>query len=438
MGRSLDALLWHQCFLREAGEGEIADTSDVPAWAKEKLQDSCVLPNGLPGQYLLTEQNLRTFGVEPNEERIRFSYPALKLGGLGRFTGFYRDRLLSEDPKYLAPPRSRPRLYVPQMRLPDGMKTNLREGCTRSVRRLVNTPDYPMILVEGELKALAAMNTVGLSMLVVGVGGAWSWSYRGVLLKDFDRVALKDREVYIVFDSDAAEKEQVAEARARLAVVLQRRGANVKIVDLPMAIGGAKVGFDDWVQMAGGTLLAKLELLLGGARDPDPQDEKYALLSEPWVTRVIRKIDPKARPRATDWRARCPSCGGNGNVSIFPARDTERLMVHCFAGCDWKEVLKAARVTPKEMLPPRRREVAEAQTWLLKELKIPKRAEDLVKQASRNGISEKTLRRAKDHIGAEAFRKDNKWFWGLIRMSELNKRTHTDKGVEAGGTYSLI
>ena len=69
----------------------------------------------------------------------------------------------------------------------------------RSVKRLVNTPDYPKILVEGELKALAAMNTVGLSMLVVGVGGAWSWSYRGDLLKDFDRVALKDREVYIVF-----------------------------------------------------------------------------------------------------------------------------------------------------------------------------------------------------------------------------------------------
>jgi Domain of unknown function (DUF3854) len=103
----------------------------------------------------------------------------------------------------------------------------------------------------------------------VALLGVWNW--RGsnseggkTALAIWESVALKDRTVYIAFDSDVMLKPAVNDALVRLGAFLKRRGANVAYIYLPSGDGG-KVGLDDYLA-SGGTvsdlvLLAKPEPL---------------------------------------------------------------------------------------------------------------------------------------------------------------------------------
>ena len=77
-------------------------------------------------------------------------------------------------------------------------------------------------------------------------------------LPNWDSIALNERLVRIVFDSDVARKRSVALALQRLAAFLERRQAVVEVVYLPDAPSGAKQGVDDFLA-AGGTM-AQLEM----------------------------------------------------------------------------------------------------------------------------------------------------------------------------------
>ena len=81
-------------------------------------------------------------------------------------------------------------------------------------------PGLPAIFTEGELKSLALMNTVGLSMLVVGVPGVWAWIQKGRPLWEFGLIEWRGRVVYVIFDSDTATNKKVETARNKLATVL--------------------------------------------------------------------------------------------------------------------------------------------------------------------------------------------------------------------------
>ncbi|MBW3628871.1 MAG: DUF3854 domain-containing protein, partial [Gemmatimonadetes bacterium] len=66
-------------------------------------------------------------------------------------------------------------------------------------------------------------------------------------LADWESVALNERRVYIVFDSDVMEKSAVYGALARLKLLLEARRATVLVVYLPAGDGAAKTGLDDYI-----------------------------------------------------------------------------------------------------------------------------------------------------------------------------------------------
>jgi hypothetical protein len=117
-------------------------------------------------------------------------------------------------------------------------------------------PAVPLVVTEGEKKAAKADQD---GFPCVGLVGVYGWQKprakgqdgkkRGTreLIDDLAGVAWAGRTIYIVFDSDAAEKPGVRWAEWYLAEALKARGANVLVVRLPAGEGGAKVGVDDFL-----------------------------------------------------------------------------------------------------------------------------------------------------------------------------------------------
>ncbi|MBA3484812.1 MAG: DUF3854 domain-containing protein, partial [Pirellulales bacterium] len=154
--------------------------------------------------------------------------------------------------KYLCPSGVPVRLYVPPRTFPI-----LADAAAR------------LVITEGVPKALAAtqhgFHCVGLS----GVD-CWHAKRKLTLLPDLDRIAWRDREVYIAFDSDAVENENVGRNERELAAVLNTHGARVKIVRIPAGPPDAdgkpaKMGVDDYLVAHGP---AEFQKLLERAEDP--------------------------------------------------------------------------------------------------------------------------------------------------------------------------
>jgi predicted RND superfamily exporter protein len=75
------------------------------------------------------------------------------------------------------------------------------------------------------------------------------WNFKGrnefngvTFLADFDYIALKNRPVYLVFDSDVTAKPAVRQALDRLTEHLKRKGAAVHVIYLPSLADGRKAG----------------------------------------------------------------------------------------------------------------------------------------------------------------------------------------------------
>lgn len=119
----------------------------------------------------------------------------------------------------------------------------------------------PLLFTEGEKKAAKADQE---GFACVGLGGVWSWLKpresgpdgrkigKYELHSEFDAIALDGREVFIVFDSDLAEKSEVQRAESAFGQRLIERGAIVRLVRLPSGPPGsngkpAKVGLDDYL-----------------------------------------------------------------------------------------------------------------------------------------------------------------------------------------------
>jgi hypothetical protein len=126
----------------------------------------------------------------------------------------------------------------------------------------LGNPAVPLNVTEGQKKADALASR---GLCAIAVLGVWNWMGKNrnggnTVLADWRDVALKDRDVRIVFDSDAAEKEQVMHALRDLADVLRNRGAVVTTVVLPPSPEGGKQGVDDY--LAAGHTVADLESLV--------------------------------------------------------------------------------------------------------------------------------------------------------------------------------
>lgn len=136
--------------------------------------------------------------------------------------------------KYVSPPDRKRLYFVP--------------GCYSA---LADTSRLA-IFVESEKAALAiqesAIRTARQRPLVIATGGCWGW--RGVTgkavspngarvdqkgpLPDLDRVVWTGRDTVICFDANAAANTSVKAARRDLAAELSKRGARVRIAELPV------------------------------------------------------------------------------------------------------------------------------------------------------------------------------------------------------------
>jgi len=168
---------------------------------------------------------------KPREYRLRRDEPDLEQQA---------DGSIKEKGKYLSPPGRCSQLYfVP------GTPADWLSNVT-----------LPITLTEGEKKAIALHRLAFLDQptprfLPIGLAGVWNWKgivgkttdKRGArrdvkgVIADFDRIAWKGRFVYIIFDANVATNESVKSARRELEKELKRRGAEVRLVDIPASQG---------------------------------------------------------------------------------------------------------------------------------------------------------------------------------------------------------
>ncbi len=92
-------------------------------------------------------------------------------------------------------------------------------------RKMLGDPSVPLLITEGIKKGDAL---VSRGLCAVALLGVWNWrgtNERGgkVLLPDWNYVALNDRRVYIVFDSDVMLKPGVYKALVGLKTMLEGR-----------------------------------------------------------------------------------------------------------------------------------------------------------------------------------------------------------------------
>ena len=123
-----------------------------------------------------------------------------------------------------------------------------------------------MFFTEGEKKALCLCQS---GFAAIGIFGVTMWHepQKTSLLPDLELFRWQGRDVFIVFDSDAATKPEVAEQEKQLARALGDAGANVLVVRIPPAADGGKQGADDFIVANGA---AAFEELVGQAVEPDP------------------------------------------------------------------------------------------------------------------------------------------------------------------------
>jgi hypothetical protein len=116
------------------------------------------------------------------------------------------------------------------------------------MRDKLGDPSVPLWITEG-IKKGDSLTSRGLC--TVTLLGVWNW--RGTnehggktALPEWEYIALEERKVYVVFDSDVMVKSQVHKALSRLRGFLESRSAEVHIVYLPHGEGGKKQGVDDY------------------------------------------------------------------------------------------------------------------------------------------------------------------------------------------------
>jgi hypothetical protein len=168
---------------------------------------------------------------------------------------------------------------------------NMLDVHPRSVEALGDA-DVDLWVTEGEKKA-DSLTSRGLCS--VALFGVWGWCVTSTkgreLLPCWGHIVLKGRRVYVVFDSDVTEKENVQLALERLVAALEARGAEVLVVYLP----GPEKGVDDFF-VAGGTP-NELKML---ARRFDPTHIGHVRLSRDAKLRALVE-DLERRHADTRW-----------------------------------------------------------------------------------------------------------------------------------------
>jgi hypothetical protein len=144
-----------------------------------------------------------------------------------------------------------------------------------ATRAAVADPAVPLLVTEGEKKAAKADQD---GFPCVGLVGVYGWQQKRAsgtgpraLIPDLVAVAWRGRRVYVVYDSDLADKPAVRLAEWHLAEALAAAGADVRAVRLPHGPGGEKAGLDDFLAARGpAALRLLLEVAAPVTPPPDP------------------------------------------------------------------------------------------------------------------------------------------------------------------------
>jgi hypothetical protein len=184
---------------------------------------------------------------------------------------------------------------------------------------LIKDPSAPLFITEGVPKGDAAV-TIGLCCLaLLGV-----WNFRGTndaggktALPDWESIALNDRIVYIVFDSDVMTKPAVAGALRRLKALLESHGATVRVIYLPAGAHSRKTGLDDYIasQKAEGQSDAEIREALSAMATAELRKSPEAPTERPVIT-----ITPGDMPAIVD-RAEKTLVENATRLSIFQRAD---------------------------------------------------------------------------------------------------------------------
>jgi hypothetical protein len=112
------------------------------------------------------------------------------------------------------------------------------------VRAMLADPAAPLLVTEGEKKALKA-NQEGLA--AIAVGGLWNWQTGGRPIADLDRIDWCERPTLVAPDSDTWTRPDLLQPVFAFGKELEGRGAKVTVLKLPPGPDGAKVGLDDYL-----------------------------------------------------------------------------------------------------------------------------------------------------------------------------------------------
>jgi hypothetical protein len=233
--------------------------------------------------------------MRPFIYRVRRDRPELVQGKNGQ---------LKPDRKYLGAPGSGNRLYVPP-------------GIT--LEQLAD-PTVPVVLVEGEKKALALWRLANHQserprFIPIAISGVWNWlgtkgktggpngerlDVRGPIT-DLDRFPWSGRTVFVLFDVNLHFNDSVRAARKGLARELTARRADVKLINLPEDCGVN--GVDDLLAVWGpARVLDLFEQSVSGARMhvvPPPQFKSTA----EGMFRVVTKGEQLTRTQLSNYQA---------------------------------------------------------------------------------------------------------------------------------------
>ena len=126
--------------------------------------------------------------------------------------------------------------------------SSIRLDCPPHCQKMLGDPSVPLWITEGSKKADALASKDACAISLTGV-----WGFKGknasggvTFLADWDHITLKERTVYLAFDSDITTKKQARQALDRLAEHLHRKGALLSIIYLPHH-GRQKTGIDDYL-----------------------------------------------------------------------------------------------------------------------------------------------------------------------------------------------